>query len=165
MKSVLNVAQLAGRQFIIKDDHSNFTPYLFFIKNKLSYLFQFAFSYIRCLIRSFRFLGEAFDRDNTSCLCKKLQLVQVFTSASLILHMSYQCYQYGCFRFSFRYDKFFHKYEWSIVFLFKRKTIPALLTLHHQVVTHKATIFHLYRYSLLQINGISHLALVQIPYI
>ena len=120
----LNIANLLGRQLIVKNHHTHRLCFacrivvccFFLLLDILFDLFEFAFSDISHLTRPLDFLGEALHGGSSSCIGKEFQLVEIFFGLGLVLLLGNQSHQHSSLSFDFRNHEFFHTY-----IIFRRK--------------------------------------------
>ena len=97
------VAQLLGREFVVKDDHGHIALGIFLCLYPLTDFLQLTNTEIGNAGWAVQALGEALHRTCSCRLGKELEFVQIFCCLALVLLGSDDTHQYGCLLL-FAYD-------------------------------------------------------------
>ena len=98
LQLLLDVAKLLGREFIIEDDHRDFSLCLLFFLYEVTNLLKLADAQVGDTIRAVHPLGEATNRLSPSRLCKERQFIEIFGRFAFVLIGCDETNQHGSLR-------------------------------------------------------------------
>ena len=101
LKLLLDVSDLLCREFIIEDNHTDFSVFLFFFLDILLDFLEFTLAHIGSLVRRNHLLRETLHGDRASRIGKKFQLVEIFFCLGFVLCLGNQAHEHSGFCLDF----------------------------------------------------------------